>query len=166
MIRDFNYRVERDRDDMEEMASNGDYDGMLESDQLNIEMRNGKVFNGFREAGISFAPTFKYDEGVPGLAFDSSEKRRVPAYCDRVLFRGSSASRGNDVVSPSNGDGIRIQPAEYTSCQDVLESDHKPVRCVFSIRLPTVDEGKRREVALKAVEGNGAAEGDPMDAAN
>ena len=150
---DFNYRIDRERDEVEAMANEGDYDGMLEADQLNAEMRAGRVFHGFREPGISFAPTFKYDNNTPGLAFDSGEKRRTPAYCDRILFRGSSASRGNDTCSASNGDGVRIQPAEYTSCMEVLESDHKPVRCVFSLRLPVVDEAKRREVALEATHG-------------
>ena len=43
---------------------------------LNSEQR---VFNGWNEAPISFAPTYKYDYGTD--IYDSSEKARIPAYC-------------------------------------------------------------------------------------
>jgi hypothetical protein len=39
-------------------------------------------FRGFFESDINFAPTFKYDPY--STSYDTSEKRRVPAYCDRV----------------------------------------------------------------------------------
>lgn len=44
------------------------------------------VVQGFKEGHVAFPPTYKFDKGVPGPAYDSSEKRRVPAWTDRVLW--------------------------------------------------------------------------------
>jgi len=56
--------------------------------QLYCQMKEGAVFENFTEAPITFAPTYKYDPGT--TIYDSSEKRRTPAWCDRVLFYGQN----------------------------------------------------------------------------
>lgn len=59
----------------------------LPHDQLHAQMRSGKAFHdGWREGPIDFLPTYKYDVGSVGM-FDSSEKRRGPSWCDRILYR-------------------------------------------------------------------------------
>ena len=53
----------------------------------------GEVFHGFREGALTFPPTYKFDKGAKERdAYDSSEKRRVPAWTDRVFFRGAPLS--------------------------------------------------------------------------
>ena len=47
-----------------------------------------KVFQGFSEGMLDFAPTFKYD--MFSEDYDTSEKARVPAWCDRVLWKRNS----------------------------------------------------------------------------
>lgn len=60
---------------------------LLPHDQLHMQMRTGKAFSdGWREGAINFLPTYKYDVGSVGM-FDSSEKRRGPSWCDRILYR-------------------------------------------------------------------------------
>lgn len=60
---------------------------LLVHDQLHSQMRTRKAFHdGWREGPIDFLPTYKYDVGSVGM-FDSSEKRRGPSWCDRILFR-------------------------------------------------------------------------------
>lgn len=60
---------------------------LLSHDQLHLQMQTGKAFHdGWREGPINFLPTYKYDVGSVG-AFDSSEKRRGPSWCDRILYR-------------------------------------------------------------------------------
>lgn len=44
-----------------------------------------KVFRAFIEAKISFPPTYKYD--LFSDDYDTSEKLRIPAWTDRVLWR-------------------------------------------------------------------------------
>ncbi|KAL9595307.1 MAG: hypothetical protein Q9219_006529 [cf. Caloplaca sp. 3 TL-2023] len=62
-------------------------ESLLPHDQLRAQMRRRKAFHdGWREGPINFLPTYKYDVGSVGM-FDSSEKRRGPSWCDRILFR-------------------------------------------------------------------------------
>ncbi|KAL8691626.1 MAG: hypothetical protein Q9224_004132 [Gallowayella concinna] len=60
---------------------------LLPHDQLHQQMRQRKAFyDGWREGPIDFLPTYKYDVGSVGM-YDSSEKKRGPSWCDRILFR-------------------------------------------------------------------------------
>ncbi|MCJ1371583.1 hypothetical protein MMC20_002802 [Loxospora ochrophaea] len=60
---------------------------LLPHDQLHQQMRKRKAFyDGWREGPIKFLPTYKYDVGSVGM-FDSSEKKRGPSWCDRILYR-------------------------------------------------------------------------------
>jgi hypothetical protein len=62
-------------------------DSLLPHDQLRRLVKQRKVFHeGWREGPITFLPTYKYDVGTVAL-FDSSEKRRPPSWCDRILYR-------------------------------------------------------------------------------
>ncbi|MCJ1236109.1 hypothetical protein MMC14_004086 [Varicellaria rhodocarpa] len=60
---------------------------LLPHDQLQQQMSTRKAFHdGWREGPIEFLPTYKYDVGSVGM-FDSSEKKRGPSWCDRILYR-------------------------------------------------------------------------------
>jgi inositol polyphosphate 5-phosphatase INPP5B/F len=83
---------------------------ILKHDQLKLEQSySGGAFGDFVEAPISFMPSYKYDPGTNN--YDSSEKRRTPSYCDRILFRK----------------GDIITPLKYDCAMNVMSSDHKPV---------------------------------------
>lgn len=53
-------------------------------------MKASAAFEVFMESPIKFAPTYKYDKNSQN--YDSSEKAREPAYCDRVLWRNVGQS--------------------------------------------------------------------------
>ena len=60
---------------------------LLPHDQLLEQIRTRKAFHdGWQEGPIQFLPTYKYDVGSVGM-FDSSEKKRSPSWCDRILYR-------------------------------------------------------------------------------
>ncbi|KAM7202589.1 putative PI phosphatase [Naviculisporaceae sp. PSN 640] len=62
-------------------------DSLLPHDQLRRVIKDRKAFHdGWHEGPITFLPSYKYDVGTVGL-FDSSEKRRAPSWCDRILYR-------------------------------------------------------------------------------
>ena len=85
-------------------------------DELPAQIRDGKAFVGYAESPLAFAPTYKVDVGA--AHYDTSPKRRVPAWTDRVLF------------SP---DGLA--PYEYDAVPAAAHSDHRPVFAKFAIMV-------------------------------
>lgn len=85
---------------------------LLEQDQLLKELRNNPSFRlrAFAEAPITFAPTYKYDRG--SSEWDGSEKKRIPAWCDRILWRARSEDR--------------VECTQYRRWEPTI-SDHRPV---------------------------------------
>lgn len=62
------------------------------------------------------------------------KKRRVPAWCDRVYYRGRDD---------------RIAVEDYGSLA-VRVSDHKPVMALCKLRVKTIDPGARQDVYKEA----------------
>ncbi|XP_050206712.1 type II inositol polyphosphate 5-phosphatase 15-like isoform X2 [Mercurialis annua] len=141
---DFNYRLDGiSYDEARDFISQRCFDWLRERDQLRAEMEAGNVFQGMREAIIRFPPTYKFDKHQPGLAgYDSGEKKRVPAWCDRILYRDSRSARVSECSLDCPVVSLILQ---YDACMDVTDSDHKPVRCTFSIDIARVDESVRRQ---------------------
>lgn len=67
------------------------------------------LFKEFQEGKITFKPTYKYD--INSVIYDSSKKHRVPAFCDRILWRRNA----------------EINQLYYNNAQDVIFTDHRPV---------------------------------------
>jgi hypothetical protein len=60
---------------------------LLPHDELHLQQKAGKAFHdGWKEGPIRFLPSYKYDIGKIGV-FDSSDKKRGPSWCDRILYR-------------------------------------------------------------------------------
>lgn len=141
---DFNYRLHSlTYDEARDMVSQRCFDWLREKDQLRAEMKAGKVFQGMREAQITFPPTYKFEKHVAGLAgYDSSEKKRIPAWCDRILYRDS---RSISVAECSLDCPVVSSITMYEACMDVTDSDHKPVKCIFNVEIAHTDETIRRK---------------------
>eukprot|EP01018_Ginkgo_biloba_P026068 Gb_09329 [translate_table: standard] len=144
-VGDFNYRLDDiSYEKAQAYISHKCFDTLLGKDQLREEMKAGRVFQGMREGQIKFPPTYKFDRGQVGLqGYDSSDKKRVPAWCDRILFRDSrnDTSAECKLTCP-----IVASVAWYDACMDVIDSDHKPVRCMFEVDVSCIDEGTQRSV--------------------
>ncbi|KAL3838499.1 hypothetical protein ACJIZ3_023090 [Penstemon smallii] len=141
---DFNYRLDGiSYDEARDFVSQRCFDWLRERDQLRAEMVAGNVFQGMREAVIKFPPTYKFEKHQPGLAgYDSGEKKRIPAWCDRILYRDS---RSASVSTCCLDCPIVSSALQYEACMDVTDSDHKPVRCIFNAEVARVDESVRRQ---------------------
>ncbi|XP_010522246.1 PREDICTED: type I inositol polyphosphate 5-phosphatase 13-like [Tarenaya hassleriana] len=150
---DFNYRLFGiTYDEARDFISQRSFDWLREKDQLRAEMKAGKVFQGMREALVTFPPTYKFERNRPGLGgYDSGEKKRIPAWCDRVIFRDNQSS-------PPSECNLRCPVVSsvlmYEACMDVTESDHKPVRCKLHANIAHVDRSVRRQEMGKIIRSN------------
>ncbi|KAK7369373.1 hypothetical protein VNO80_11410 [Phaseolus coccineus] len=125
---DLNYRVALSYEETRVLLEDNDWDTLLEKDQLNMERDAGRVFNGFKEGRIVFAPTYKYSQNSDSYAGEtvkSKKKRRTPAWCDRILWRGN----GIDQMSYIRGES--------------RFSDHRPVCAVFSVDVEVRSRNNR-----------------------
>ncbi|KAI8868461.1 DNase I-like protein, partial [Ramicandelaber brevisporus] len=114
---DLNYRISRPRDEVEKLIVAKDWDALLRHDQLNDQFINYPTFalrNLIESPPPRFAPTYKYNVGT--TKYDTSLKKRTPAWCDRILFR--------------RGSGIR--PLQYQRHENLL-SDHRPISGAYEV---------------------------------
>ncbi|KAF0973424.1 hypothetical protein FDP41_008128 [Naegleria fowleri] len=127
---DLNYRIDNlDRSQVEEYVRDKQYKSLLDYDQLTVEKMSGRVFMGFKEGRINFPPTYKYDPGT--LIFDTSEKRRVPSYTDRILWKGVKRDQ--------------VKQLCYMTHLNCLISDHLPVSSVFETEIQMEVDYKFRQ---------------------
>ena len=125
------------------MLENHMHDALLCNDQLTMLMRFNRIFSGFTEGPLNFFPTYKFDHDsgkilnqiigiyttlLAGLTvsctnetdhYDSSQRRRVPSWTDRILFSSRSET----------------QVLSYCSAPDCTTSDHRPVYGTFRSRI-------------------------------
>ncbi|TVU45816.1 hypothetical protein EJB05_05319 [Eragrostis curvula] len=88
---DLNYRIALSYRSVKALVEMHNWKQLLEKDQLRIEQRYGRVFAGWKEGRIYFPPTYKYSYNSDRYAGDDmhpNEKRRTPAWCDRILWHG------------------------------------------------------------------------------
>ncbi|KAK9447033.1 Endonuclease/exonuclease/phosphatase [Limtongia smithiae] len=132
---DMNYRINLNRPAAIKMIEKGELGKLLEYDQLLMQQQRNPGFRlrPFSESPITFNPTYKFDVGTD--VYDTSEKRRTPAWCDRIYYRGPG----------------KVFPIEYRS-HDVRISDHRPVSGLYDIKIKTVDQTLRQEAVADAVE--------------
>ncbi|KAA8530884.1 hypothetical protein F0562_005492 [Nyssa sinensis] len=117
---DLNYRVSLSYDKARVLLEVNNWDSLLDKDQLNLERDAGRVFSGWKEGRIFFAPTYKYShnsDSYAGETVKSKKKRRTPAWCDRILWHG-------------NG----IEQLSYIRGESRF-SDHRPVCAVFAVEV-------------------------------
>ncbi|KAK3150972.1 hypothetical protein QOZ80_3AG0240000 [Eleusine coracana subsp. coracana] len=126
LLGDLNYRISLPEAKTRMLVERRDWKTLLENDQLRGETCPGGAFQGWNEGAITFSPTYKYypnSDTYYGCASASAakgrrgEKRRAPAWCDRILW---------------HGDGLRQD--QYDRCESRL-SDHRPVRAVFTVEV-------------------------------
>ncbi|KIW07424.1 uncharacterized protein PV09_02265 [Verruconis gallopava] len=133
---DLNYRIDAmSRDIVIREIQAGNLQRLLEKDQLLLSRKRNPGFRlrAFQEKELTFPPTYKYDVGTDN--YDTSEKRRSPAWCDRLLYRGIG----------------RIKQTEYRR-HEVRVSDHRPVSGQFRIRVKTIDRRRQGAVRQKCEE--------------
>ncbi|KAF8107534.1 hypothetical protein N665_0119s0003 [Sinapis alba] len=124
---DLNYRLNMSDSDVRKLVAQKRWDELKNSDQLIRELRRGHVFDGWREGPIKFPPTYKYEfdsDRYAGENLKEGEKKRAPAWCDRILWLGK---------------GIR---QECYKRSEIKMSDHRPVTSIFNVGVEVFDQRK------------------------
>ncbi|XHG05215.1 hypothetical protein AWENTII_008459 [Aspergillus wentii] len=123
---DFNYRIGLGNQIVRDLILQGDYQRLYDNDQLNLQMITGRAFQFYSEGRILFPPTYKYDIGSD--EYDTSEKARIPAWCDRVLWKGTNTRQ------------------THYDTADLRLSDHRPVWATFDCMINIIDESLKSKI--------------------
>ncbi|KAK3157602.1 hypothetical protein QOZ80_2AG0124910 [Eleusine coracana subsp. coracana] len=121
---DLNYRIALSYRSVKALVEMRNWKALLEKDQLRSEQRGGRVFPGWNEGRIYFPPTYKYSNNSDKYAGDDmnqKEKKRTPAWCDRILWYGRGLSQLSYVRGESRF------------------SDHRPVYSMFSAEVESIN---------------------------
>ncbi|KAF5363758.1 hypothetical protein D9756_001104 [Leucocoprinus leucothites] len=127
---DLNYRIDHRRDAIIAAVRANDLSSLYQHDQLlrEVKYNRGCRLRGFSEGPLTFPPTYKYDRR--SNEYDTSEKHRAPAWCDRILWRSREVSR--------------VAQTEYRR-YEVNVSDHRPISASFDLTVKTIDKAEREK---------------------
>eukprot|EP01062_Namystynia_karyoxenos_P077343 TRINITY_DN7763_c0_g1_i1.p1 TRINITY_DN7763_c0_g1~~TRINITY_DN7763_c0_g1_i1.p1 ORF type:complete len:775 (+),score=393.07 TRINITY_DN7763_c0_g1_i1:103-2325(+) len=114
---DMNYRVEMEHAEAEDLIASKQYLKIYAQDQLQNQQLEEGLFFGFKEAPVTFAPTYRFKRGTAEYMRD---RGRSPSYCDRVLYK----SMRNTVLKCTG----------YGTTDRVTTSEHMPVYASFVCR--------------------------------
>ncbi|KAJ6805861.1 type I inositol polyphosphate 5-phosphatase 2 isoform X1 [Iris pallida] len=124
---DLNYRLNMPDAEVRELVATKQWDELIKCDQLSNELRSGRIFDGWKEGLIDFAPTYKYEmnsDKYVGENAREGEKMRTPAWCDRILWLGKG-----------------IEQLLYRRSELDL-SDHRPVSSTFLVEVEVFNQRK------------------------
>ncbi|GAB6030996.1 hypothetical protein CHUAL_007816 [Chamberlinius hualienensis] len=122
---DLNYRINKlESAELQNLLEQNCFSEIFKYDQLKRQQELKKAFIGYEEESITFQPTYKYD-----LGSDIWSASRTPAWCDRILWRGSD-----------------MRQLLYRSHVSLKISDHKPVSAIFMSGVKVIDNTKHRKV--------------------
>ncbi|KXN70560.1 DNase I-like protein [Conidiobolus coronatus NRRL 28638] len=103
-----------------------------ENDQLHQHRTTFPFLGWFREATITFPPTYKYIVNSSKIDYT-----RTPSWCDRVLVavRPPNEELAEEMKSDDNTPYHPLHFKDYQSVQSIQLSDHRPVYCHFVVDL-------------------------------
>ncbi|XP_070826847.1 inositol polyphosphate 5-phosphatase K-like isoform X2 [Chaetodon trifascialis] len=115
-------------------------------DQLTMMKKKEQMLQEFEEGPLDFQPTYKFD--LNSDTYDSSGKKRKPAWTDRILWRLRPKAPPPDEQDRVGLDAKKVRQLEedeeyplkirqdlYTSMMEYSISDHKPVVGIFTLEL-------------------------------
>ncbi|XP_077021584.1 inositol polyphosphate 5-phosphatase K isoform X2 [Tamandua tetradactyla] len=111
------------------------YSDLWEKDQLRISKTRDPLLREFQEGLLLFPPTYKFDRHSNN--YDTSEKKRKPAWTDRILWRLKRQPQAGSHTSnlPDSDSYFCLYLRSYVSHMMYSISDHKPVTGTFDLEL-------------------------------
>ncbi|KAJ8280126.1 hypothetical protein GJAV_G00050820 [Gymnothorax javanicus] len=158
---DFNYRINLHGDEVKELVKQQNWEVLSAMDQLVEQKEAGTIFKGYTEGQIQFPPTYKYD--YMSDEYDTSEKCRIPAWTDRVLWKRTQWNFENSVEEANlvNTSEYGWNPGTllYYGRADIKTSDHRPVAAIIDAEVLEVNPEARRQVYDEVVAAQGPPDG-------
>uniref|UniRef100_A0A3Q2QUU1 Inositol polyphosphate-5-phosphatase K n=1 Tax=Fundulus heteroclitus TaxID=8078 RepID=A0A3Q2QUU1_FUNHE len=142
---DLNFRIEDHGLHFVRSSINGGRLNLLWSkDQLLMMKKKEPFLQEFEEGPLNFKPTYKFDRKAE--TYDTSGKKRKPAWTDRILWRikptlpSDEDDEDDEKASTSTDNGqdeypIMVTQNTYTSVMSYGVSDHKPVIGNFTLEM-------------------------------
>ncbi|KAL4608468.1 inositol polyphosphate 5-phosphatase K-like [Arapaima gigas] len=159
---DLNFRIEdHGLHFLRSAISSSRFNLLWDKDQLLMMRKKEPFLQEFEEGPLCFKPTYKFDRFSD--TYDTSGKKRKPAWTDRILWRVKPR-----LTPPEEEEGFEEEEEEeeplkdgeelpvkvvldtYSCCPDYGISDHKPVVGTFCLELK-----KKCETPLVRVEASG-----------
>uniref|UniRef100_A0A3P8RWK4 Inositol polyphosphate-5-phosphatase Ka n=1 Tax=Amphiprion percula TaxID=161767 RepID=A0A3P8RWK4_AMPPE len=124
------------------------YNLLWSKDQLTMMKKKEQMLQEFDEGPLDFQPTYKFD--LNSDTYDSSGKKRKPAWTDRILWRLRPKVSLPDEQDENKVEldaktlkqleedeeyPLKIRQDFYTSNMEYSISDHKPVVGIFTLEL-------------------------------
>ncbi|XP_053313097.1 inositol polyphosphate 5-phosphatase K isoform X2 [Spea bombifrons] len=118
-----------------EVINGNRYNLLWDKDQLNIAKKKEKFLQGFLEGPLKFKPTYKFD--LNSDVYDTSGKKRKPAWTDRILWKLKNASddESSETIGSEYDQVLKVHLEKYTSHMSYGISDHKPVTGTFTVQM-------------------------------
>ncbi|RUS89988.1 hypothetical protein EGW08_002255, partial [Elysia chlorotica] len=151
---DFNYRIDLGNEEVKSLVASGNLGALRDMDQLNVQRGLGNTFQGFNEGQLNFNPTYKYDTFSDD--YDTSEKNRIPAWTDRVLWRIRPFTDADAETVAEVEKSVRLL---LYSRAELRTSDHRPVLGLFDVETVVVEEDRKDAVLAHIVSRQGPPDG-------
>ncbi|XP_047449685.1 inositol polyphosphate 5-phosphatase Ka isoform X2 [Mugil cephalus] len=148
---DLNFRIQdHDMHFVRSCITDKKYNLLWSKDQLTMMKKKEKLLQEFEEGPLDFQPTYKFDRNTD--TYDSSNKKRKPAWTDRILWRlrPNAQPADEEDENPTELDVRKVKQLEleeeeefplkirqdlYTSSMEYRISDHRPVTGIFTLEL-------------------------------
>lgn len=146
---DLNYRIALSHSEVKPMVEKEDWKTLLQSDQLRAERSMGRAFDGWHEGPIQFAPTYKFapnSDQYSGVENKVGEKRRAPAWCDRILWYGKGLKQLSYVRVDLNLSDHRPVAARFLADVEVLSNRKVKKTLGLSKKAPEMANIITREI--------------------
>ena len=130
---DLNFRIDLDNNTCRQWIASGNLKSLTGFDQFK-KIINPSLME-LEEGTLDFDPTYKYDIGTNN--YDTSKKKRTPAWCDRILVK-----RSEDVEI------VKYDKVNY------VNSDHRPVYGIYQINVKKIIHEEKERIIRDLKENN------------
>ena len=151
-VGDLNYRITLSYDETLKLINSNQIGQLLGKDQLRITMANDKEIGTLKEPPLQFMPTYKFDKN--SAVYDTSQKRRVPSWTDRILVKRAPKRLAIGTLQNLTLDVHQTPQYNFPQMPKCVAfrrgvcqfSDHRSVTLSYVFKIPIVNKDKLEKV--------------------